>query len=79
MFISIHEMIDERVSFMPMDLRLGDVVEVKKNHPCGNNKFEILRTGMDFRIRCLGCDRQVWIPRVDFEKRIKKIIERKEE
>ncbi|MFT9497415.1 DUF951 domain-containing protein [Anaerosolibacter sp.] len=63
---------------MPMDLRLGDVVEVKKNHPCGSNKFEILRTGMDFRIRCLGCDRQVWIARVDFEKRIKKIIERKE-
>ncbi|MBB6218541.1 hypothetical protein HNQ80_004715 [Anaerosolibacter carboniphilus] len=64
---------------MPMDLRLGDVVEVKKNHPCGNNKFEILRTGMDFRIRCLGCDRQVWISRVDLEKRVKKIIERKEE
>jgi hypothetical protein len=64
---------------MPMDLRLGDVVEVKKNHPCGSNKFEILRTGMDFRIRCVGCDRQVWIARVDFEKRIKKIIERKEE
>ncbi|MDF2548593.1 MAG: hypothetical protein K0R93_3491 [Anaerosolibacter sp.] len=63
---------------MPMDLRLGDVVEVKKNHPCGSNKFEILRTGMDFRIRCVGCDRQVWIARVDFEKRIKKIIERKE-
>jgi len=63
---------------MPMDLHLGDVVEVKKSHPCGNNKFEIMRTGMDFRIRCLGCDKQVWIPRVKFEKRIKKILERKE-
>lgn len=63
---------------MPMDLHLGDVVEVKKSHPCGNNKFEIMRTGMDFRIRCLGCDKQVWIPRVKFEKRIKKILQRKE-
>ncbi|WP_198153323.1 DUF951 domain-containing protein [Thermotalea metallivorans] len=63
---------------MPMDLRLGDIVEVKKNHPCGNNKFEIMRTGMDFRIRCLGCDKQVWISRVNLEKRIKKILERKE-
>jgi hypothetical protein len=64
---------------MPMDLRLGDVVEVKKNHPCGNNKFEIMRTGMDFRIRCIGCDKQIWIPRTKLEKRIKKILERKEE
>ncbi len=63
---------------MPMDLRLGDVVEVKKNHPCGNNKFEIMRTGMDFRIRCIGCDKQIWIPRTKLEKRIKKILERKE-
>lgn len=61
-----------------MDLRLGDIIEVKKNHPCGNNKFEIMRTGMDFRIRCLGCDKQVWISRVNLEKRIKKILERKE-
>jgi hypothetical protein len=61
-----------------MDLKTGDIVEVKKNHPCGNNKFEIMRTGADFRIRCLGCDKQVWLPRIKFEKRIKKIIERKE-
>lgn len=62
---------------MPMDLQLGDILEVKKPHPCGSNKFEIMRTGMDFRIRCLGCDKQVWIPRVKLEKRIKKITERK--
>ncbi|MFZ5968263.1 MAG: DUF951 domain-containing protein [Bacillota bacterium] len=64
---------------MPMDLKLGDVVEVKKPHPCGNNKFEIVRTGMDFRMRCLGCDKEVWIPRAKLEKRIRKITERKEE
>ncbi|WP_338028373.1 DUF951 domain-containing protein [Crassaminicella indica] len=61
-----------------MDLKLGDIIQVKKNHPCGSNQFEIMRTGMDFRIRCLGCDKQVWIPRVKLEKRIKKIVERKE-
>lgn len=64
---------------MPMDLKVGDIVQVKKNHPCGNDKFEIMRTGMDFRIRCTECDRQIWISRVKLEKRIKKIIEKKEE
>ncbi|MCT4605829.1 MAG: DUF951 domain-containing protein [Marinisporobacter sp.] len=63
---------------MPMDLKLGDIIKVKKSHPCGNDQFEIMRTGIDFRIRCLGCDKQVWIPRVKLEKRVKKIVERKE-
>jgi len=61
-----------------MDLRIGDIIEVKKNHPCGNNQFEIMRTGIDFRIRCLKCNKQVWITRVKLEKKIKKILERKE-
>ncbi|MEW9121401.1 MAG: DUF951 domain-containing protein [Thermotaleaceae bacterium] len=63
---------------MPMDLRVGDIIEVKKGHPCGSKEFEITRTGMDFRIKCGGCGREVWIPRVKLEKRIKKILERKE-
>lgn len=63
---------------MPMELHIGDVVQVKKQHPCGSHEFEIMRTGMDFRIRCLGCDKQIWISRPKFEKRIKKIISRKE-
>lgn len=54
--------------------RLGDVVKLKKPHPCGGFEWEIMRTGMDFRIKCLTCGRQVMIPRVDFEKRVKKII-----
>ncbi|WP_343216834.1 DUF951 domain-containing protein [Crassaminicella profunda] len=62
-----------------MDLKVGDIIKVKKSHPCGSDEFEIMRTGMDFRIRCLGCDKQVWIPRVKLEKRVKKIVERKEE
>ncbi|MCT4618085.1 MAG: DUF951 domain-containing protein [Marinisporobacter sp.] len=64
---------------MAMDLKLGDIIKVKKSHPCGSDQFEIMRTGMDFRIRCLGCDKQVWIPRVKLEKRVKKIVERKEQ
>lgn len=58
---------------MPLDLRLGDIVTTKKNHPCGSYDFEIMRVGIDFRIRCLGCDKQIWIERRNFEKRIKKI------
>ena len=38
-----------------MDVRVGDKLIMKKNHPCGSNEFEVLRIGMDFRIRCLGC------------------------
>jgi len=59
---------------MPMDLKVGDVVETKKSHPCGSNQFEILRIGMDFRIKCLGCEKQIWIERPNLEKRIKKVI-----
>jgi hypothetical protein len=59
---------------MPMDLKIGDVVETKKTHPCGSNQFEILRVGMDFRIKCLKCQKQIWIERPNLEKRIKKVI-----
>ncbi len=58
---------------MPLDLKVGDIVETRKQHPCGNNRFEIVRTGMDFRIKCIKCSKQIWIPRVKLEKRIKKI------
>ena len=59
---------------MPMKLYVGDLIQTKKNHPCGGNQWEIMRVGMDFRIRCTTCDHQVWIPRVKLEKSIKKII-----
>ena len=45
-----------------MDVRVGDKLIMKKNHPCGSNEFEVLRIGMDFRIRCLGCGREVMVP-----------------
>ena len=61
-----------------MDVRLGDVIHMKKTHPCGTNTFDVLRIGMDFRLRCTGCGRELMLPRDKVEKSIKK-IERKDE
>ncbi len=57
-----------------MDVRVGDVLIMKKKHPCGGDRFFVLRSGMDFKIRCEGCGREVMIPRAKAEKNIKKII-----
>ena len=57
-----------------MNVQAGDRVEMKKPHPCGGNTFEILRVGMDFKIRCLTCGREVMAPRRKIEKNIRKII-----
>ena len=56
-----------------MKLYLGDIIKTKKAHPCGGDEWEIMRVGMDFRIRCLGCGREVMVPRVKAEKNIKRI------
>lgn len=52
---------------------VSDIVTLKKGHPCGENKWEIVRKGVDMKLRCLGCDREIWMPRRDFEKRIRRI------
>ena len=57
-----------------MDIRVGDRLEMKKTHPCGGKLFEVLRAGMDFRIRCEKCGREVMVPRVKIERNIKKVI-----
>ncbi|MEF9983833.1 MAG: DUF951 domain-containing protein [Oscillospiraceae bacterium] len=57
-----------------MDVRVGDILIMKKNHPCGENKFLVLRSGMDFRIRCTNCSRELMVPRSKIEKNIKSII-----
>ncbi|WP_156272728.1 MULTISPECIES: DUF951 domain-containing protein [Moorella (nom. illeg.)] len=57
-----------------MDLQVGDIVQTRKKHPCGSDQWEILRVGMDFRLRCLGCGRLILIPRLKAEKSIKKVI-----
>lgn len=56
-----------------MDVRVGDTLEMKKQHPCGEKRFLVLRSGIDFRIRCLGCGREVLVPRSKIERNIKKI------
>ena len=57
-----------------MDVRLGDILEMKKNHPCGSRTFEVLRIGMDFRLRCTGCGHEMMLPRLRAEKNIRKIL-----
>ena len=53
---------------------VGDVVTMKKPHPCGNRDWEVLRVGMDFRIRCVKCQHMVMLPRAKFEKGCKKKV-----
>lgn len=53
---------------------LGDVVQMKKPHPCGVNEMEVIRMGMDIRIKCVGCKHSVLVPRVKFEKSMKKVL-----
>ena len=57
-----------------MDVQVNDILEMKKTHPCGEKKFLALRVGMDFKIRCLKCGREVMVPRAKIEKNIKKVI-----
>ena len=47
-----------------MDVQVGDILEMKKPHPCGSRRFLVLRSGMDFKIRCTGCGHEVMVPRV---------------
>ena len=56
-----------------MDIAVGDTILTRKKHPCGASSFEVLRVGMDFKIRCTGCGREVMGARTKYEKQIKKI------
>lgn len=51
-----------------MDFQIGDIIKMKKPHPCGANQWEIMRVGMDFRLKCRGCGHQVMMPRKQVEK-----------
>lgn len=57
-----------------MDIQVGDKLIMKKTHPCGNKEFTVLRVGMDFKLKCLGCGHEIMIPRQKAEKGIVKII-----
>ncbi|KJS18170.1 MAG: hypothetical protein VR69_01765 [Peptococcaceae bacterium BRH_c4b] len=54
--------------------QVGDVVKMRKVHPCGGDQWEIMRTGVDFRIKCLKCGRVLMLPRPKFEKSVKIIL-----
>ena len=53
---------------------LGDIVQMKKPHPCGTNEMEIIRMGMDIRVKCTGCKHSVLMPRAKFEQKLKKVL-----
>ena len=57
-----------------MDVRLQDILVMKKAHPCGSKEWLVLRTGMDFRLRCSGCGHEVMLPRSKAEKNIRQIL-----
>ena len=58
-----------------MEFNVGQVIKMKKPHPCGANEWEILHVGMDFRLKCKGCNHQVMVPRKLVEKNFKGFIE----
>ena len=60
-----------------MDIRVGDILVMKKAHPCGDKRWLVLRTGADFRLRCLGCGHEVMVQRGKIEKNIR-VVDRPE-
>lgn len=61
-----------------MELQLHDILELKKDHPCGSRLWEVLRVGMDIKMKCLGCGHEVMQPRRKTEKMIKRIVPKEE-
>lgn len=59
---------------MASSFKLGDKVIMKKPHACGTNEWEIIRTGVDIKIKCLNCNREIMMDRLEFEKKLKKIV-----
>ena len=56
-----------------MEINVGDIIKLKKQHPCGSKEWEVLRVGMDFRLKCMGCEHQIMIARKQVEKNIRGI------
>jgi len=63
----------------PVDVRVGDVVQTRKTHPCGSDHWHVYRVGADIGLRCLGCDRRVMLPRREFNKALKTRVSRQED
>jgi hypothetical protein len=64
---------------MVMEINLGDIVRLKKKHPCGSDQWRVVRLGADIGIKCLGCQRRVLLKRAVFERRVKEFISRGEQ
>ena len=62
-----------------LDVQVNDILTMKKQHPCGAKEMLVLRTGMDFRLRCVGCGREFLIPRLKIEKNIRRITRKDSE
>ncbi|MEA3485266.1 MAG: DUF951 domain-containing protein [Candidatus Aerophobetes bacterium] len=60
----------------PMEIHLGDVVRLRKRHPCGSYEWQVVRVGADIGIKCLGCGHRVLMPRRKFEKSVKRFVSR---
>lgn len=56
-----------------MEFQTGDIIKLKKPHPCGSKEWEVLRVGMDFRLKCMGCGHQIMLPRKQVEKSVRGI------
>lgn len=74
-----HSWYPKKIGGRDMDYRVGDIVKLKKPHPCGCDEFALLRVGMDFKLRCRGCGREIMVPRHQAEKSIRAIVQREEE
>ncbi len=59
---------------MKNNYKLNDLVEMKKNHACGTNKWQITRMGVDIKIKCVNCNREIMMDRLEFEKKLKKVL-----
>lgn len=57
------------------EYKLGSIVIMKKPHPCGENKWEVTRTGVDVKIKCTKCNREIMLESLDFERKLKKVVE----
>lgn len=60
---------------MDKNYKLGSKVIMKKDHPCKTNLFEITRMGVDIKIKCINCGRSIMLPRIEFNKKLKKVVE----
>jgi len=60
----------------PMDIHVGDIVQMRKPHPCGGDTWRVVRIGAEIGIRCMTCERKVMLQRSDFERQVKRFVER---